>query len=392
MDPFSLVFKVHHPFYLRPYRFFDIDAHHNYYDDYRNKYVLKRFSERSYEKANRLLIHLFERYGERLKVAFVFSGNAVDQMQWYAPELLENFKTLLKHPNVEVLASDDSGGVMGLLHKELWEAQVLRHRKRMEDVFGKCGKVLAGTQLLYDDQMGAAAFELGFKGMLTEGAKPVLGWKSPHVVYRHPDRDLKLILRDGALSENISLHFAERPQTAEKFVAKALENQAALRGNCHVTMYCNYAVFGEFQGEETGIFDFLEYLPAAVFKNGLEFAFPSDLCRFSEDFTALHVPFTISDMDEEKDLTAFYANELQRDVMENWKNTCPVMMDCKDGELQKDFRFLTGVEHLLFMSTKYFTEKPSVRYLTPYDSPYDAYINYMNVWADFTRRLAEVRR
>ena len=97
-------------------------------------------------------------------------------------------------------------------------------------------------------------------------------------------------------------------------------------------------------------------------------------------------------MDEEKDLTAFYANELQRDVMENWKNTCPVMMDCKDGELQKDFRFLTGVEHLLFMSTKYFTEKPSVRYLTPYDSPYDAYINYMNVWADFTRRLAEVRR
>ena len=270
MDTFSLVFKVHHPFYLRPYRFFDIDAHHNYYDDYRNKYVLKRFSERSYEKANRLLIHLFERYGERLKVAFVFSGNAVDQMQWYAPELLENFKTLLKHPNVEVLASDDSGGVMGLLHKELWEAQVLRHRKRMEDVFGKCGKVLAGTQLLYDDQMGAAAFELGFKGMLTEGAKPVLGWKSPHVVYRHPDRDLKLILRDGALSEGISLHFAERPQTAEKFVAKALENQAALRGNCHVTMYCNYAVFGEFQGEETGIFDFLEYLPAAVFKNGLD--------------------------------------------------------------------------------------------------------------------------
>lgn len=389
MDTFSLVFKVHHLFYLRPYRFFDIGQRHDYYDDYRNKYILKRFSERSYVKANRLMHRLCDRYGDKFKLSFVMSGTAVDQMRWYAPALLEDFKGLIARPNVEILAGDDSCSALAVLDKTLWKSQVERHRSRMKDVFGKCGDVLAGTELLYDDQIGKAAAEMGYKGILAEGAKTVLGWKSPHVVYKHPDCDLDLILRDGVLSESVSVHFSEKgPLSARDFARSAALDNASLPDGSHVTFYCNYATLGEYQEESTGIFDFFEQLPEEILANGFGFASLSESCRPGKKETpVLHMPFTTSVMDEEKDITFLYANELQRDVMANWKKVCPSLRSCPEEEIQKDFRFLTSVEHLAFMSTKYFTQKPSIRYLNPYDSPYDAYIDYMNIWSDFSQRL-----
>lgn len=393
MNTISLVFKVHHPFYLRPYRFFDIGRRHNYYDDYRNKYLLKRFSERSYYQANALMGRLLDRYGEKFCFSFVFTGSSMDQMQWYMPELLDDFRRLVARPGVELLATDYSGSAISIMDRELWKQQVELHRQRTFGVFGKKPDVLAGTQLLYDDSIGTAAARMGFAGMLTEGAKPVLGWKSPHVVYSHPDEKLKLILRDGGLSEDISLRFSDRngpqwPFTADKFIDRMQADRISLDDNSHVTIYVNYGVLGEFQERESGIFEFFEALPEQVLsKTGFKFVTPSRLCSLEETYPVLHVPYTVSDMDEEKDLTAFYANELQTDVMENWKRACSAMKYCTDGEMHKDFRFLTGVEILGFMSTKYFAGRPSIRYLNPYDSPYDAYINYMNVWSDFLSRM-----
>ena len=384
---FSLIFKVHQLFYLRPYRFFDIGQRHNYYDDYRNKYILKRFSERSYYPANRLMHELCDRYGDKFRLSFVFSGTAVDQMQWYAPELLEDFKQLLTRANVEILSGDDSCSALAVLDKNLWKNQVERHRQRMKEVFGKCSDVLAGTELLYDDPIGKIAAEMGYKGILAEGAKTVLGWKSPHMLYKHPECDLNLILRDGELSENISVRFADHPVSAAQFAHDAAQDRDSLPEGSHVNFYVNYATLGEYQEEETGIFDFFRHLPQEIIGQGFSFVSLSDLCQLQTEKPALHVPFTTSDMDEEKDLTALYANELQRDVIANWKKVCSSMRSCPVEELQKDFRFLTSVEHLAFMSTKYFTEKPSIRYLNPYDSPYDAYIDYMNIWSDFTQRL-----
>ena len=213
------------------------------------------------------------------------------------------------------------------------------------------------------------------------------------MVYKHPTENLKLILRDGVLSEDISLRFSRKdcgvwPVMADSFVARMQVGNADLQGGSHVTLYVNYAVMGEFQEKESGIFDFFEALPDKVLNgSGFCFAHLEELCALPGESPALHVPFTISDVDEERDLTAFYANDLQKDVMENWRRVCPAMLHCSDPELQKDFRFLTGVENLGFMSTKYFTETPSIRYLNPYDSPYDAYINYMNVWSDFVGRM-----
>lgn len=393
MNTVSIVFKVHHPFYLRSYRFFDIGERHNYYDDYRNKYLLKRFSERTYYRANAMLNDLLDKHGDKFGFSFVFTGCSMDQMEWYMPEVLDNFKSLIARKGVELLATDYSSSATAILDRELWKKQVKLHRERLAEVFGQKPSVLAGSHLLYDDEIGESVAQMGFAGVMTEGAKPVLGWKSPHVLYSHPSSKLKIILRDGVLSEDISLRFSDRnsgfwPLTAEKFIERMQVDRNATKGNDHITLYMNYGVLGEFQDEGSGIFEFFEALVNHIVSDtDYVFVNPSQLCSLKEDYPALYVPFTVSNLDEEKDLTALYANELQKDVVENWRRVCEVMRGCKDEELQKDFRFLMGVENLGFMSTKYFTTRPSIRYLNPYDSPYDAYINYMNVWSDFLERL-----
>lgn len=393
MNTVSIVFKVHHPFYLRSYRFFDIGERHNYYDDYRNKYLLKRFSERTYYRANAMLNSLLDKHGDKFGFSFVFTGCSIDQMEWYMPEVLDDFKNLVARKGVELLATDYSSSATAILDREMWMKQVKLHRERLVEVFGQRPSVLAGSHLLYDDSIGESVAQMGFAGVMTEGAKPVLGWKSPHVLYSHPTAKLKMILRDGVLSEDISLRFSDRnsgfwPLTAEKFIEKMQVDREATNGNDHITLYVNYGVLGEFQDEGSGIFEFFESLINRIVSDtDYVFVNPSKLCTLKEDYPALYVPFTVSNLDEEKDLTALYANDLQKDVVENWRRVCPVMRTCGDEELQKDFRFLTGVENLSFMSTKYFTTRPSIRYLNPYDSPYDAYINYMNVWSDFLERL-----
>lgn len=393
MNTVSIVFKVHHPFYLRSYRFFDIGQRHNYYDDYRNKYLLKRFSERTYYRANAMLNGLLDKHGDKFGFSFVFTGCSMDQMEWYMPEVLDNFKTLIARKGVELLATDYSSSATAILDRELWKKQVKLHRERLAEVFGQKPSVLAGSHLLYDDEIGESVAQMGFAGVMTEGAKPVLGWKSPHVLYSHPTSKLKIILRDGVLSEDISLRFSDKnsglwPLTAEKFIERMQVDRDATNGNDHITLYMNYGVLGEFQDEGSGIFEFFEALVNHIVSDtDYVFVNPSKLCSLKEDYPALYVPFTVSNLDEEKDLTALYANDLQKDVVENWRRVCEVMRVCTDEELQKDFRFLMGVENLGFMSTKYFTTRPSIRYLNPYDSPYDAYINYMNVWSDFLERL-----
>ncbi|MDE6695035.1 MAG: hypothetical protein K2J57_04305 [Bacteroidales bacterium] len=395
MNTVSIVFKVHHPFYLRSYRFFDIGERHNYYDDYRNKYLLKRFSERTYYRANAMLNALLDKHGDKFGFSFVFTGCSMDQMEWYMPEVLDDFKSLIARKGVELLATDYSSSATAILDRELWKKQVKLHRERLAEVFGQKPSVLAGSHLLYDDEIGESVAQMGFAGVMTEGAKPVLGWKSPHVLYSHPTSKLKIILRDGVLSEDISLRFSDRnsgfwPLTAEKFIERMQVDRGVTNGNDHITLYMNYGVLGEFQDEGSGIFEFFEALVNHIVSDtDYVFVNPSKLCSLKEDYPALYVPFTVSNLDEEKDLTALYANELQKDVVENWRRVCEVMRVCGDEELQKDFRFLMGVENLSFMSTKYFTARPSIRYLNPYDSPYDAYINYMNVWSDFLERLEE---
>lgn len=388
MKKIALVFKVHQPFRLRKYRFFDIGETHDYYDDYQNKYALKRFSERSYNKANDLMKEALERYPGKFSFAFAFSGTAMDQMQWYAPELLADFQALAANKGVEFLAEPYSCSLGSLLSRNFFCTQVEAHRKKVRSVFKKTPTVLLNTDLIYSDEIGQWASEMKFKGMLAEGARHILGWKSPHYVYAHPETGLPLLLRDPVLSENLSLRFSDRnwdqwPYTVEKFL-QAVDAEA---GDTQIVLCLDYAVLGEFQPEESGIFDFFSALIEQVAaRKDYAFVTPAQLCR-QTPVGDLHVPTPVSCVDEERDLTACYGNDMQRDAVANWKRMWPLVEKTKDKEILKDFMYLTGSDHLHFMSTKWFSDTPSPRYIRPYDSPYDGYINYMNVLSDLAQRL-----
>lgn len=388
MKKIALVFKIHQPFRLRKYRFFDIGENHDYYDDYQNKYALKRFAEQSYNKANALVREALERYPKQFSVSFAFSGTAMDQMQWYAPELLADFQDLASHKEVEFLAGPYSYSLGSLISRNFFCLQVESHRKKVKSVFHKVPSVLMNTDLIYSDEIGQWAAEMKFKGVLAEGARHILGWKSPHYVYAHPETGLPLLLRDPVLSENLSMRFSDRnwdqwPYTVEKFM-QAVDAEA---GDTQVVLCLDYAVLGELQPEESGIFAFVSALIEQVAaRKDYAFVTPSQLCKLSP-VGDLHVPTPVSCVDEERDLTACYGNDMQRDAVSYWQQMWPYVEKTKDKEILKDFTYLTGSDHLHFMSTKWFSHTPSPRYIRPYDSPYDGYINYMNVLSDLAQRL-----
>ena len=392
MDSLSLVFKIHHPFYLRTYRFFDIGERHNYYDDYRNKYILKRFSERSYYQANALMMKLFAKYGDGFRISFAFSGNAIDQMQWYMPELLEDFKQVVACPNVELLATDYSASAGSVLNKELWKRQVENHNRRLQEVFGRQAKVLAGTQLLYDDGIGKAAAEIGMAGMLTEGAKHVLGWKSPNYVYSGAIAPkLKLLLRNYTLSDDIAFRFSDKnwqdwPLTGDKFLGWI---KSAAHNDEIVNLFMDYETFGEHQKAQSGIFDFMRYFPEVVIKDGeFEFVTPEQAGRKHKAVASLDVPDPISWADEERDITAWLGNELQSDAFQKlYDVTEKLSLISENDPLWDDFGHLQESDHFYYMCTKFFSDGAVHKYFNPYDTPYEAFINYMNVLSDFILRV-----
>lgn len=388
MKKIAIIFKVHQPFRLRKYRFFDIGETHDYYDDYQNQYALKRFAEQSYRKANALMNDLLTRFPGKFAFSFAFSGTAMDQMQWYAPDLLADFKALAAHQDVELLAAPYSCSLGSLISRNFFCSQVEAQRLKVQEIFGKTPTVLLNTDLIYSDEIGKWASEMNFKGMMTEGARHILGWKSPHYTYRHPEVDLPLLLRDPVLSEHFSLRFSNRawdqwPYTVDKF----LHTVRSEEGDTQVVLYLDYAVLGEFQPEDSGIFEFFSALAEQVCPSEMfAFATPAALCAL-KPVADLHIPSPISCVDEERDLTACYGNDLQRDALVNLKRMWPLVEKSQDPEIIKDFTYLTGSDHLHFMSTKWFSDTPSPRYVRPYDSPYDGYINYMNVLSDLAQRI-----
>ncbi|MDR0763130.1 MAG: histone H1-like repetitive region-containing protein [Bacteroidales bacterium] len=385
MKTISIIFEVHQPMRLRKYRFFDIGEAHNYYDDYQNRYVLKRFGSKAYLKANEVLGAMLKKYGSKFNVAFSFSGIVLDQMQWYAPELLESFKKVVNNKNVELLAEPYSSGLATRLGENFWEQQIEKQKQRLKEVFGKEASVLMNTNLVYNDEIGLRASKMGFTGVITEGAKHILGWKSPRYIYSHPAQPkLKLALRDREISEDIFFRFEEKKYNVDKLLAALASDGDS---DTHVTLVLDYAVFGLYQREESGILEFLKALPEYV---PYKFVTPSELFAKSKAVAPLYIPDTVSSLDEEKDLTPFIGNDLQHDAFETLKRISERMHDIKDVEIIKDFVFLSGIDHLYYMSTKWFTAASTPRYIRPYDSPYEAYINFMNVLADLEIRILNI--
>jgi alpha-amylase len=376
---------------LRRYRFFDIGNDHYYYDDYTNESVMRKVVSKSYLPTNEMLLKLINKHKGKFKVAFSISGIALDQFRLYAPEVLDSFKQLAATGQVEFLAESWSHSLVALKDADEFKRQVLMHAQAIEELFGQKPTVLRNTELIYSDSLGEMVASMGFKAMLTEGAKHILGWKSPNFLYCNAiNPRLKVLLRNYVLSDDIAFRFSNKdwsqwPLTADKYVDWL--NQIDGKDEV-VNLFMDYETFGEHQWRETGIFEFMEALPGAVLKKSkFHFATPSEVADKLQPVSAIHVPNPISWADEERDLTAWLGNEMQQEAFNKLYALLPKVIKCKDHKIMKDWMFLQTSDHLYYMCTKYFSDGAVHTYFNPYETPYEAFINYMNVLSDFSIRL-----
>lgn len=392
MRTICFYFQVHQPFRVKPYRFFDIGEDHYYWDDYLNKSVIRKVAQKCYLPMNALLLEMIQQFPGKFKVAFAISGVCLDQFEAYAPDVLDSFRRLVATGQVELLAETDAHALCSLKSKAEFTRMVENHQAKIKRLFnGYEPKVFRNTELVYSDKIGAMVADMGFKGMLTEGAKHILGWKSPNFVYHNSlNPDLKVLLKNFQLSDDIAFRFSdkswsEHPLTIEKFVnwMNAVPKEQEV-----VNLFMDYETFGEHQWAETGIFEFMRLLPGAILAHtNFSFSTPSEVLANAKAVAPIQVPIPISWADEERDLTAWLGNDLQNEAFTKLYEVEKRMAEIEDEELQRDWNYLQTSDHFYYMSTKFFSDGAVHAYFSPYDTPYDAFINYMNVLSDFILRV-----
>ncbi|MBQ9548384.1 MAG: glycoside hydrolase family 57 protein [Bacteroidales bacterium] len=386
-----LYFQVHQPARLRLYRFFDIGKDSHYYDDYANRTILRRIAQHCYLPMNELLLRLVEQYKGKFKLAFSISGSVMEQFDRYAPEVLESFRKLAATGHVEFLCETYYHSLSSLASPAEFRHQVLKHKEAVKEYFGVEPVTFRNTELIYSDSIGSEVWDMGFKTLLTEGAKHILGWKSPDFVYACATQPkLKLLLRNHGLSDDIAFRFSDRgwdgwPLTAEKFLDWVKGSDGDI-----VNLFMDYETFGEHQNADSGIFAFMEALPGAILSDGnLAFVTPAEAGRKLSPVDKLPVPEAISWADEERDVTAWLGNELQQEAFNKLYGLTEKLSILNDPVLWADFGHLQESDHLYYMCTKFFSDGDVHKYFNPYDTPYEAFINYMNVLSDFIIRVNE---
>jgi alpha-amylase len=386
-----LYFQVHQPLRLRQYRFFDIGKDHHYYDDFANRSIMRKVADRCYLPANKLILELIKEYGKQFRLSFSITGIAIEQFEQYAPEVLDSFKALAKTGCVEFISETYPHSLVSLKDPQEFKKQVEEHAALIKKHFGQKPTTFRNTELIYSDDIGVMVADMGYSAMLTEGAKHVLGWKSPNYLYANAvNPKLKLLLRNYGLSDDIAFRFSDKgwnewPLTTEKYVNWL--NVAAKKDEL-VNLFMDYETFGEHQGVETGIFDFLRHLPARIFSDSnFEFLTPAEVIMKHQPVALLHVPFPISWADEERDLSAWIGNELQNEAFDQLYRLKSKIKSIGEKKFLHEFRSLQASDHFYYMCTKFFSDGAVHKYFTPYDTPYEAFINYMNVLSDFIARV-----
>jgi alpha-amylase len=384
-----LYFQVHQPTRLRQYRFFDIGKDSHYYDDYANRTILKRVAQKCYLPMNELLLEAITKSKGKFKVAFSISGSALEQFDRYAPEVLDSFRKLAATGKVEFLCETYYHSLASLAAPAEFIHQVEKHKKAVEEYLGVTPVTFRNTELIYSDAIARQVYDLGFKTMLTEGARHIMGWQSPDYIYTAESQPrLKLLLRNYQLSDDLAFRFSERgwsewPLTAEKFTGWLKEADGDI-----VNLFMDYETFGEHQKAESGIFDFMRALPAQVLSDGgMEFVTPAQAAKNIKPVASLSVPDPISWADEERDLSAWLGNELQQDAFNKLYRQTEKLALIGDPELWADFGHLQESDHLYYMCTKFFSDGEIHKRFSPYETPYEAFINYMNVLSDFIIRI-----
>ena len=386
-----LYFQVHQPFRLRRYRFFEMGHEHYYYDDFMNESILRKIANNCYLPANRIILELVRKHKGKFRVTFSLTGIVIDQFRLYAPEVLASFRELAETGCVEFLAETNSHSLASLMSREGYEMQVKVHREKMMEYIGYEPTSIRNTELIYSDEIGNWMAELGYKAVVTEGAKHILGWKSPNYLYCNAiNPRLKVLLRNYTLSDDIAFRFSNKswssyPLTAEKYASwiKGLATTSEL-----VNIFMDYETFGEHHKKETGIFDFLKHMPEMIMKKTpFNFMTVSEIADNYQPVSLLHVPSPISWADEERDLTAWMGNELQTAAVNKLYSLSDRVSKCNNDQLIRDWVYLQSSDHFYYMSTKFFSDGAVHAYFNPYENPYQAFMNYMNVLSDFEIRL-----
>lgn len=390
MPALCLCYEVHEPYRLRRYTVFDMGQNSVYEDDDRNCDALLLTARACYLPMNDLLLKLIRRYGKDFKVAFSISGTALDQFEQYAPEVVDSFKALADTGCVEFVAETGPHSLAFLYSRDEFDLQVKEHCARIKRLFGKKPVTFRNTEFFYNNDLPVALEKLGFKVVLAEGADHVLGWRSPNYVYRPVSTpNMSLLLRNISLSADIGLRFSDHgwnqwPLTAEKYAdwCHSVADSAEL-----INIFNDYHCFGLRHSGETGIFDFMEALPAAVLsRKDFRFTTPAEAVKKIEPVGEIDVPEFMSWDDEGRDLTAWLGNDMQKDAIHALYALAPRVRKVNAPDLTHDFERLQTSDHFRYISTKWFADFLSDR-PNPFNSPYDAYITYMNVLADFEMRL-----
>lgn len=387
MKTICLYFEIHQNIQLKRYRFFDIGTDHYYYDDYEDERLITDVANRSYMPALEALGEMLKEHPGFFKVAFSLSGVGMEQLEIHAPQVLEKLQELNQTGCVEFLAEPYSHGLASLANEESFAKEVKRQCQKMKEYFGKEPKVLRNSSLIYSDDIGAQAAQMGFKGMLTEGARHVLGWKSPHYVYNCAlAPNLKLLLRDVNLSDDISLRFSNvdwegYPLFADNYVDRI----ANFPGEEHVVnIFMELSALGVAQPLSSNILDFLKALPECAKQRGLTFSTPSEICETMPSVGALDVPDTLSWTDEERDVSSWLGNPMQREAFNKLYSVADRVRIADDPRINQDWDYLQASNNFRQMTTK-----PSQVGIDRgiYASPFDAFTNYMNILGDFIARV-----
>jgi alpha-amylase len=386
MKTICFYFQLHQPFRLKRYRFFDIGNDNYYFDDFQNEEIIRDIANRCYLPANKLMLEMIKTSSGRFKVAFSISGTALEQMEIYTPEVIDGFREMTRTGCVEFLSETYAHSLASLGDAGEFEAQVKRHSDKINDLFGVKPKVFRNTELIYSDDISELVSQMGFEGMLAEGAKHVLGWKSPNYVYTSIVRpSLKLLLKNDRFSEDVSIRFknygwSEYPLTASKFIgwiaATPVEEQI-------VNLFMNYDVLGSFHAANTGIFDFFRYLPRHAEERGVGFQTPSEVFALLKPVGGISAPYPMSWVDEEKDCSSWLGNVLQQEAFGKIKQIGERVRLTQNRRILQDWNYLQSSDHFYYMNTKH----PGEKGFSPYDNPYEAFNNYMNVLSDFIIRV-----
>ncbi len=389
MKTVCFYFQVHQPWRLKTYRFFNMGNDHNYLDDFTNRSIMQKVARECYLPMNALLLNLIKKYDGALRCSFSITGSAVEQFKAYAPEVLESFKRLAETGCVEFLGETYSHSLSSLYSVEEFKQEVKLHSQMLKEEFGVKPTAFRNTELIYSDDIAKAVEGMGFKTMLAEGARHILGWKSPNFVYTDAnDNKLRLLLRNYKLSDDIAFRFSNEgwdqwPLTADKFAQWV----AAENGDV-VNLFMDYETFGEHQKSSTGIFDFMKALPEALLATGeVEFATVSEASKKLQPVAVLHCPYAMSWADEERDVTAWLGNDLQNEAFQKLYSLAPRIKKVKNKDFEYVWHFMQNSDHFYYMATKWFSDGDVHSYFNPYGSAYEAFINYMNVLADFEIEL-----